>query len=72
MGSVTQQGRDTGSKAPARSAAAVSHDATRLYLSEIGVSPLLTADEEKYYARRAQRGDEKARHRMIERWPRTW
>ncbi len=41
-------------------------DATRLYLSEIGVSPLLTADEEKRYARRAQRGDERARQRMIE------
>ena len=37
-----------------------------MYLSEIGISPLLTADEEKYYARRAQRGDEAARQRMIE------
>jgi RNA polymerase nonessential primary-like sigma factor len=43
-----------------------SHDATRLYLSEIGISPLLTADEEKHFARRAQRGDESARQRMIE------
>jgi RNA polymerase nonessential primary-like sigma factor len=43
-----------------------SHDATRLYLSEIGVSPLLTADEEKYYSRRALRGDQSARQRMIE------
>jgi len=41
-------------------------DATRLYLSEIGFSPLLTAEEEVYYARRAQRGDEAARQRMIE------
>jgi RNA polymerase nonessential primary-like sigma factor len=41
-------------------------DATRIYLSEIGISPLLSADEEKYYARRALRGDESARHRMIE------
>ena len=41
-------------------------DATRLYLSEIGFSPLLTADEEVYYARRARRGDEAARKRMIE------
>ena len=46
--------------------AAKSHDATRLYLSEIGISPLLTADEEKHFARRAQRGDESARQRMIE------
>lgn len=43
-----------------------SSDPTRLYLSEIGVSPLLTADEEKRYARRALRGDEGARQRMIE------
>ncbi len=41
-------------------------DPTRQYLDEIGVSPLLTADEEKTYARRAQRGDEAARQRMIE------
>jgi RNA polymerase nonessential primary-like sigma factor len=43
-----------------------SHDPTRLYLSEIGVSPLLTADEEKEFARLAKAGDESARHRMIE------
>jgi len=41
-------------------------DPTRLYLSEIGVSPLLTADEEKHFARRALQGDEAARQRMIE------
>ena len=41
-------------------------DPTRQYLDEIGVSPLLTADEEKFYSRRAQRGDESARQRMIE------
>ncbi|MCK5324393.1 MAG: RNA polymerase sigma factor RpoS [Woeseiaceae bacterium] len=43
-----------------------SHDPTRLYLSEIGISPLLTADEEKQFARQVQNGDEAARHRMIE------
>jgi len=43
-----------------------STDPTRIYLSEIGISPLLTADEEKHYARRALRGDEPARQRMIE------
>ncbi|MEM7432788.1 MAG: RNA polymerase sigma factor RpoS [Pseudomonadota bacterium] len=43
-----------------------SHDPTRIYLSEIGISPLLTADEEKHFARRALRGDEAARQRMIE------
>ena len=41
-------------------------DATRLYLSEIGFSPLLTAEEEVYFSRRALRGDEQARKRMIE------
>jgi len=53
--------QEQGSKVAKRSL-----DATRIYLSEIGVSPLLTADEEKYFSRRAQRGDESARHRMIE------
>ena len=47
-------------------AAGYSTDPTRLYLSEIGISPLLTADEEKDFARRALRGDESARQRMIE------
>ncbi|BDY03929.1 MULTISPECIES: RNA polymerase sigma factor RpoS [unclassified Ferrimonas] len=41
-------------------------DATQLYLSEIGFSPLLTAEEEVYYARRAQRDCAKSRNRMIE------
>jgi RNA polymerase nonessential primary-like sigma factor len=41
-------------------------DATRLYLSEIGVSPLLSPDEEKSLAQRARAGDENARRRMIE------
>ena len=41
-------------------------DATRMYLSEIGFSPLLTAEEEVYFARKARKGDEAARKRMIE------
>jgi RNA polymerase nonessential primary-like sigma factor len=41
-------------------------DATQLYLNEIGFSPLLTADEEKYYARLARKGNEDGRRRMIE------
>jgi len=41
-------------------------DPTQIYLSEIGYSPLLTAEEEVYYARLVQKGDEKARAKMIE------
>ncbi len=48
------------------SAGSQAHDPTRLYLSEIGVSPLLTAEEEVHYARLALKGDEAARRRMIE------
>lgn len=40
-------------------------DATQLYLGEIGYSPLLTAEEEVYFARRALRGCEASRKRMI-------
>ncbi|ATW34088.1 RNA polymerase sigma factor RpoS [Candidatus Williamhamiltonella defendens] len=41
-------------------------DATQLYLGEIGYSPLLTAAEEIYFARRVLCGDESSRRRMIE------
>ena len=41
-------------------------DATQLYLSEIGCSPLLTAEEEVYFSRLALKGDEPSRKRMIE------
>ncbi|WP_420887103.1 RNA polymerase sigma factor RpoS [Candidatus Competibacter phosphatis] len=41
-------------------------DATRMYLSEIGFSPLLTAQEEVYFARRVLQGDAAARNRMVE------
>jgi RNA polymerase nonessential primary-like sigma factor len=54
-----------GSK-PERASAAESHDPTRLYLNEIGASPLLSAAEEVKYSRLAQQGDEAARKRMIE------
>jgi len=42
------------------------HDATSIYLKEIGGSRLLTSAEEKMIARRIRQGDESARHRMIE------
>ncbi|MFT7561772.1 MAG: RNA polymerase nonessential primary-like sigma factor [Flavobacteriales bacterium] len=41
-------------------------DATQLYLNEIGYSPLLSAEEEVYFARKALKGEEPARQRMIE------
>ena len=40
-------------------------DATRIYLNEIGFSPLLSAEEEVYYSRLALKGDEAARKKMI-------
>ncbi len=45
---------------------AKSLDATQLYLNEIGFSPLLSAEEERYYSRLALSGDESGRQRMIE------
>lgn len=41
-------------------------DPTRLYLKEIEVSTLLTAEEEVYYSRLALKGDTAARDKMIE------
>lgn len=41
-------------------------DATQMYLNEIGISPLLTAEEEVHFSRLALKGDEKGRKRMIE------
>jgi RNA polymerase nonessential primary-like sigma factor len=41
-------------------------DATQLYLNEIGFSPLLSAEEEVFFARKALKGDVAARKRMIE------
>ncbi|MCW8889295.1 MAG: RNA polymerase sigma factor RpoS [Sedimenticola sp.] len=48
------------------SVSSVQMDATRLYLSEIGGSKLLTAEEEVTLARLAQKGDMASRQRMIE------
>src|SRR5690554_3715023 len=41
-------------------------DATQMYLSEIGISPLLSAEEEVHFSRLALKGDERGRKRMIE------
>ncbi len=41
-------------------------DATQIYLREIGYSPLLTPEEEVYFGRLCQKGEEAARKRMIE------
>lgn len=41
-------------------------DPTQMYLKEIGFSPLLSAEEEVYYGRLAQKGDAEGRKRMIE------
>lgn len=41
-------------------------DATQIYLSEIGFSPLLSAEEEVHYSRLALKGDLTARKKMIE------
>ncbi|MDR3492355.1 MAG: RNA polymerase sigma factor RpoS [Gammaproteobacteria bacterium] len=43
-----------------------SSDPTQAYLGEIGYSPLLSAEEEVYYARLVQKGDKAARVKMIE------
>lgn len=40
-------------------------EATQIYLSEIGATPLLTAEEEVYFSRLSLKGDEPSRQRMI-------
>jgi len=58
--------RKTESRRKVGSRRASDADPTRLYLKEIEVSPLLTAEEEVYYSRLALKGDTKARDKMIE------
>jgi RNA polymerase nonessential primary-like sigma factor len=43
------------------------NDVTQIYLNEIGLNPLLTAEEEAALARRVRLGDFEARQKMIER-----
>jgi RNA polymerase nonessential primary-like sigma factor len=64
--SPAAEAADTEETSSASDETYVQADATRLYLKEIGFSPLLTAEEEVFYARKAQKGDAAARRRMIE------
>lgn len=67
---AAQSSKETESKSETKGRTAAEFqknlDATQLYLSEIGFSPLLNADEEKYYSRKAQKGCGQSRNRMIE------
>lgn len=55
------------SKAPVKIEASDAQlDATRMYLNEIGVSSLLTAEEEVKYARESLKGNKASRDKMIE------
>jgi RNA polymerase nonessential primary-like sigma factor len=63
---LISSGRGRGSLAHSDLLNAKALDATQLYLNEIGFSPLLTAEEEVYFARLALKGDEAGRRRMIE------
>ena len=63
---MEDSGRDSGEEPPPTKLKTLAVDPTRIYLSEIGYSPLLSAEEEVHYARLAQCGDERARRRMIE------
>lgn len=62
----TKSKAKTKAKAKTTAARPKALDATQLYLSEIGFSPLLSAEEEVYYSRKALAGDEASRKRMIE------
>ncbi len=64
--SVVEKVEEENTKFAAGSVSNGQLDATRIYLSEIGFSSLLTAEEEVFYARKALKGDEKSRAKMIE------
>jgi len=68
--SVAKESKEAGHKSQAtdrlNESARAQADATQIYLREIGFSPLLTAAEEVELGRLVQKGDEKARARMIE------
>lgn len=54
------------SKTATKSTSKKSMDATQLYLGEIGAAPLLSAEEEVYFSRKALKGCVPSRQRMIE------
>jgi RNA polymerase nonessential primary-like sigma factor len=56
-----------GQSEPAEPEAEFISDVTQIYLHEIGLNPLFSAQEELTYARRAAKGDFSARQKMIER-----
>lgn len=58
--------KSTSSTKTKKTAVAHATDATQLYLHDIGISPLLSAEEEVHFARLARDGVESARKRMIE------
>lgn len=60
----TKNSSDTRNEASAEAQKTL--DATQIYLNEIGFSPLLSAEEEVFFARKALQGEEAARKRMIE------
>jgi len=64
--SVVEKKETTQASTKDREDAPSNLDATQLYLSEIGFSPLLSAEEEVYFSRLALKGDEQSRKRMIE------
>lgn len=55
-----------GEKTSNRNRDVKSIDVTQIYLDDIGLSPLLTAEQEVSYARRALQGNSAARQHMIE------
>jgi RNA polymerase nonessential primary-like sigma factor len=64
--SVAKRSREEAAERAETAEPTLQADATRLYLKEIGFSALLTAEEEVYFARKARKGNEAARKRMIE------
>jgi RNA polymerase nonessential primary-like sigma factor len=66
VNTVVDKNESTNASSKDREDAPSNLDATQLYLSEIGFSPLLSAEEEVYFSRLALKGDEPSRKRMIE------